>query len=161
VDLFATYLTKYKVSENNLGANRQTSDIMLQDILLSWLIPSKADSCSSEDFVPAPVHLNAQRLAEVAVALTLRNSQWGIFPRDQTREPVIFNDIEQLYLLSTFDSNAAMCSYVVDTECGKQSLVRSSILCNVKEKLLQKVSEDLDYAIQLASPEVSRLTLHT
>jgi hypothetical protein len=155
VDLFATYLTKYTISENVTSANRRTSDTTLRNVLLSWLIPSKAEQCSYEDFILAPVHLNAQRLAAVAVVLTLRDSRCGIDMCGQhTKERTAFRDIEQSYLLSTFDSTEIQ-SFVSETENRLQHSERNCILCNVKEKLLEKVVEDLDYAIPLASPEVS------
>jgi len=156
LELLASCLMKYNISENGSSVGRQTTGAPLRNSLIAWLIPSKVENSNFEDFVSAPCHLNAQLLAKVAVGLTLRDAQSCVHFLDHAaEESTAFTDVERIYLLSTFDSRLNGYHPVLETKCQAPRLQATTVVCHLKQILMNRVREDTEYAIQNATSEVS------
>ena len=148
---------QYNISEIGASVGRQVTGAHLRNSMIDWLVPSKSENSSFEDFVSAPCHLNAQLLAEVSVGLTLRDAQscMRFSSRAAAEVSTLFTDVEQIYVLSTFDSRINLCSTVSETKSRVLQPQTSVVLCHLKQTLIDRVLEDTEYAIQNATSDVS------
>jgi len=139
------------------GKNTAAVKKPVRSQLLNWLLCCRTEF-SSDEFVPAATHLDARLVSKVLIALTVRDAHvshectCGVLHSVST-----FSGIERLCLLSTFHSAIELPVCVSNTTSNWKKVARvseSSILYCRQEELIARLSEDIDYSLAYAKPEV-------
>ena len=146
LEAIASHISRHNIIEN------RTSDSTRRTNILLWLLPARTEE--SEDFIPAPTHLDVRHLAEIAVAVTLRDAQPHVGNSlFRVSNADTFTDIERSYLLSSFHRRISSFGQPIDGQ--PETNITSNVLRNVGKQLTLSILADVEYYIQNASSEVN------
>lgn len=121
--------------------------------LLTWLLQNDVRE-GTEEFVPLHTDLDTMTVAEVVLALTLRDVRTVSFSRTPFDQTDKLNDSERCHLATTFDASPGGHVGLTTTNQSGAVVKVGSIVPALRDLLLNLLQQDLNYLIDNSAAQV-------